>query len=215
MSDSLWMRWNEKKSNIISSIIVMLLFCVAHVMLFQFHEAWRDESLAWVLVRNSSFGDLFNICASEGHPVLWFLILYPFTRVGFSFYNFSYISIIFMTIAVGIWMYKAPFSLLTKLSVVISPIFFYYNPIICRIYAVLVLLFICIACIWEKRFQHPILYDILIALLIQSHVLVIGVALGLLLDMMLETVVNYKSKVNIIKHDRVNDSRCEYDMFFL
>jgi len=192
MGDSLRQSQGNKKSKIISSIIVMLLFCVAHVMLFQFHEAWRDESQAWVLVRNSSFSDLFRICASEGHPALWFLILYPFTRAGFSFYNFSYISIIIMTAAVGIWIYYGPFSLLTKLSVVFSPIFFYYNPIICRVYAVLVLLFMLIACIWEKRFQHTILYGILVGLLIQSHILVIGVALGLLIDMVLETVVNCK-----------------------
>lgn len=194
MSDSLRTNWDDKKSKIISSIIVMLLFCVAHVMLSRFHEAWRDESQAWVLVRNSSFVDLFRICASEGHPVLWFLILYPFTRAGFSFYNFSYISIIFMTIAVGIWMYKGPFSLPTKLSVVVSPIFFYYNPIICRIYAVLVLLFLLIASIWKNRFEHPILYGILIALLIQSHVLVIGVAIGLLIDVLLEIELDCRNK---------------------
>ena len=177
---------NTRKSKIVYSTIIMLLFFMLHAMIFHFHEAWRDESQAWVLVRNSSLKEIVGLCASEGHPVLWFFILFPFTRLGFSFFYFSYISITLMSIAVWVWMYRAPFSLLTKLCVVLSPVFFYYNPIICRIYAVLVLLFVLIASIWESRFAHPVWYGVLTALLIQSHVLVIGVALGLLLDMLFD-----------------------------
>jgi hypothetical protein len=46
------------------------------------HEMWRDELQAWTLT-NSSDGlrDLLHNLRYEGHPSLWYLILFPLTRV--------------------------------------------------------------------------------------------------------------------------------------
>ena len=189
----------NKMNRILFCTGITILFFILHAMIFHFHEAWRDESQAWVLVYNSSLREIIGLCASEGHPLLWFFILYPFTRLGFSFYHFSYISITAVSIAVWIWLYKAPFPLITKLCVVASPIFFYYNPIICRIYAVMVLLFVLIACLWKNRFGHPIWYGVLTAFLIQSHVLVCGAALGLIIDMFLDLEQEYAKERTVSK----------------
>ncbi len=48
-----------------------------------FHGAWADETQAWGLVRSStSLVDLYHRLECEGHPMLWHLLLYPFTRMS-------------------------------------------------------------------------------------------------------------------------------------
>ena len=177
---------SENRNRILLCTLIMFLYCLFHVMILPYHEAWRDESRAWVFCQNLSLGEIFGVCASEGHPILWFLTLYPFARLGFSFYHFGLISVALMSAAVWIWLYKAPFPLITKLCVMLSPVFFYYNPVICRVYALLLLLLLLIASIWKYRFVHPVWYGVLSALLFQSHILAIGIAIGLMIDIFLE-----------------------------
>lgn len=47
------------------------------------HELWRDETQAWAVARDS--GSLFQLLATgiryEGHPPLWYAMLYPLTRL--------------------------------------------------------------------------------------------------------------------------------------
>ncbi|MFI5151079.1 MAG: hypothetical protein ACHQRM_15195 [Bacteroidia bacterium] len=43
---------------------------------FVFHEFWKDEWQAWFIANEpKSVGAMWHMLASEGHPVLWFLIL--------------------------------------------------------------------------------------------------------------------------------------------
>ena len=49
------------------------------------HEAWSDEAQAWLLVRDLDFFSLLKQLAIEGHPSLWYLILFPFVKLGFPY----------------------------------------------------------------------------------------------------------------------------------
>ncbi len=45
------------------------------------HEMWRDEIQAWSIANSSSsLRDLFHNLRYEGHPVLWYLLLFPVAR---------------------------------------------------------------------------------------------------------------------------------------
>ncbi len=46
------------------------------------HEMWRDELQAWTLTNSATdLRDLFHDLRYEGHPSLWYLVLFPFTRL--------------------------------------------------------------------------------------------------------------------------------------
>jgi hypothetical protein len=46
------------------------------------HAMWRDELQAWMIARDSgTIGDLFRNIRYEGHPPLWFLLLYVASRI--------------------------------------------------------------------------------------------------------------------------------------
>lgn len=174
----------EQKRHLIRSLI-LLVYLVAQIYFALHHEAWRDESQAWVLARNSSFAEILSLCASEGHPCLWFFILKFCQMLGVSFYALSGVSISIMTVCAALFLWKSPFSLFSAVCVLLSPLFFYYNPVICRVYAPLLLLIVLLCLYWPQRSSRPITYGVLTALLLQSHVLVAGLGIGCILERIL------------------------------
>lgn len=175
---------NRQKNNIID-FLILILYIVIHVIVAIHHEAWRDESQAWVIAKSASFNEILSLCASEGHPCLWFFFLKVCQITGFPFRYASLLSVAIMSIATGLFLWKSPFSLVTKTCVVLSPLFFYYNPVICRIYALLCLFIVLLCVCWPCRREKPILYGVIIAVLFQSHVLIAGLSIGCLLETLL------------------------------
>ena len=187
-----------KTWELILYIAVLLLYAASNIYLMFFHEAWIDEAQAWVLAKQLSWTQIPALCASEGHPVLWFYLLKITILFGLPFRYFSVISITLMTFALGIFLFRADFNPVSKILVVLSPLFFYYNPVICRNYSVLMVL-VCLLCaLWKDRHGKPVIYGILSALLFQTHVLIFGLAIGFTLEMAVNLLVNKKHRD--IKH---------------
>ena len=147
----------DDEKNVINAVI-LIAYLIIHIFLAVHHEAWRDESQAWVIARDSSFLEILGLCASEGHPCLWFYLLKICQILGLSFYHISIISIIILSLAAGILLWKSPFSMLANICILLSPVFFYYNPVICRIYPIVILLIIFLCVYWPERREKPIAY---------------------------------------------------------
>lgn len=186
----------NSKTNIIN-IVVLIVYVLLQSYFAMHHEAWRDESQAWIIAKNASFSEIWGLLPSEGHPCLWFYLLKICSMSGLSFYHLSLISIVIMTVAAALLLWKSPFSFLLKVCVLLSPIFFYYNPVICRIYSVVVLLIVLLCICWTDRRSKPIIYGVLVALLFQSHILVAGLAIGCLIERSMHYKELMKSKRNI------------------
>lgn len=63
-----------------------LLLTLGHLavlaLLMAVHAPWRDEMQAWVIVRDSgSLASLLDALRYEGHPLLWYLLLWPLARI--------------------------------------------------------------------------------------------------------------------------------------
>lgn len=186
----------SQRMNIIN-IMVLIAYAGIHVFLALHHEPWRDESQAWILARNLSFTELPGICASEGHPILWFFFLKLCITSGVPFRYINLVSTLIMTAAAALLLWRSPFSPLSDLCILISPIFFYYNPVICRVYCIVVLLFIMLYILYPLRHERPVLYGIVVALIIQSHILVSGFAIGCILELTIN-IKNHCKRKNII-----------------
>src|SRR5581483_782628 len=47
------------------------------------HEMWRDELQAWLIAKASSTpSDLLHNTRFEGHPILWYAVLWPFAHMS-------------------------------------------------------------------------------------------------------------------------------------
>lgn len=173
---------NKEKIYAISDIIAFALYVVIHLFLVLHHEAWRDEAQAWLIAKNLSLQEIFMICRVEGHPILWFLFLFPFAKLGFSFYYVSYISLFIMSICVYVLLKKSPLPKIVNYIVLLSTTFFYYNAVIFRIYCISILIVLLICAFYKDRLEKPFIYSLLIALLFQTQIKYSGLAIGLCIE---------------------------------
>jgi hypothetical protein len=61
--------------------LVGAFFAIAAATIFR-HEMWMDELNTWNVVRDSTgLRALFANMHLEVHPALWYLLLYPLTRL--------------------------------------------------------------------------------------------------------------------------------------
>ena len=119
------------------------------------HELWRDELQAWQIVRGShGFHALVQNTRYEGHPILWYGLLYPIAHVhaGPGAMQLLQFLIASTTIAVAMW--RAPFTLLQKLLFVFGYFVVYEYGVLARSYgfgAMLLVITLAIASTTKRR----------------------------------------------------------------
>lgn len=161
--------------------IVFLLYLVLTLILVLNHEFARDEAQVWLIVKNLDVGGIIKQMQYEGHPCLWHLIINVFAELGFSYNVIGIISWIFALLSVWLILYKSSFNKITKVLICFNISFVMYYSVIARSYSLVMFLIIWLATIYKKRKEHPYLYGIIMALLINTHVLTCGLVGALLL----------------------------------
>lgn len=155
-------------------IFFTLLYAIITAIIAIHHENWRDENQVWLLCKNLSFIDLIKQLKYEGHPIMWFAVVYPFVKLGFSCKILNFLCWILMTISVYIILKKAPLGKLPRICIVLTFPFMYQYVIVARSYALIVLLVILICVLDKKKKQHPVLYGVILALLANTHLIMVG-----------------------------------------
>ena len=160
---------------------ILIYFLLAFSVLFNFimifhHENWRDEAQAWLIAKELNPIELFDVLSYEGHPCLWFLLLMPFAKLGFPYITINIISFILVSAAAVIFVRYAPFNKITVAVIIISPMFVYFCAVFGRSYSLAAFLITLLAWQYKKRYEHPFMYFAVLALLIQTHILIIGMA---------------------------------------
>ena len=137
--------------------LVVLLYCVFHMLMMLVHEPWFDEALAWLISRDSSLYDIiFSVPHYEGHPSLWHLVLMPFAKLGAPYeFSLSFVSLIFSGTAMVILVYKAPFKRIIRLLIPFTFYLFYQYSVISRPYCMMMLAIILMGLTYPKKDEHP------------------------------------------------------------
>lgn len=183
--------------NRVNILILILWFALALTGLL-YHEIWRDEAQVWCLVRDLGFIDLLKATRIEGHPILWYLLILPFAKLGFPVETMSYISFALTLCAVAFMLWKSPFSLLEKILVSFSAGMVYFIPVIARNYALIPLAVFLLAYFYPMRSIKPYKYAFLLILLSQTHVLMFAFSGLLFIFFACENLKERKHLVAII-----------------
>ena len=138
------------------------------------HENWADECQAWVIVRDNDLAGIFDALKYEGHPPLWYMILFPFVKLGFPLVTLSLISWFISVVTAYLVMMKSPFNTGMKAIIIFSCGFLFYNSVISRVYCVIVLLTCLLAILYKERKKYPVIFGLLVGLLAQTHVIMCG-----------------------------------------
>lgn len=159
------------------NIIILIFWLVITVFTMFHHELWRDEAQAWCIVRDLNFFDIFSAVRTEGHPFLWYLILYPFAKLGFPVEIMQFFSLLLVCISIVILVFRSPFNNLEKFIICFSSGLLYFIPIVARNYSLIPISLFMLALIYQDRDKKPYLYSIFIILLSNTHLLMLGFSL--------------------------------------
>lgn len=116
------------------AILITVLYGLLLAFIMSHHELWRDEAQAWLIsAASNSLMDILNNTRYEGHPPLWFIVMWPFTY--FDNPNWIKVPHFLLSIAVCFLVVRyAPFPRYVTVMLVFSYFFFYEYAVISRNY---------------------------------------------------------------------------------
>jgi hypothetical protein len=155
---------------IIISTVILGIWLTGVIFTATTHEFWRDEVRALSLARAAiSPIDLYRLLQNEGHPILWYLLLY----IGKSIINTPLIlpvtSIIIAFAAVLVFMFFSPFPLWLKTLFIFSVLPFYEYAVMARNYGISMLFFFVFAALYPKRYKYPLLLALVLFFLANTN----------------------------------------------
>jgi len=158
----------------------VLAFALLALLVGGVHEPWADEAQAWLIARDATLYDLlFVLPHGELNPSLWHLMLiYPATYLDYE--ALRYIALFFSTLGVAVFVWFSPFPWLVKVALPFSFFVFFQYTVVARSYCLFALVVFAIGAMYERRFERPLAYSVLIALLVYSHSFGALVSLGLI-----------------------------------
>jgi hypothetical protein len=148
------------------------------------HEIWLDEAHSFDIARDSdSLMNLFWNTRQEGHPMIWYLLLWPLTKLSYEVIGMQLLHISITSFTIFLMARYAPFGKWKQLLFAFSYFFFYEYNIISRNYA-LCMLWVTIYCLLlcKTHRNYPLIAFVLL-LLSSSHFI------GLLLSIALAVVL--------------------------
>jgi len=104
------------------------------------HVMWRDEWQTWLLCRASpTLTDLWHNRAYDGHPLLWYLLVWPLTKLTADPLAMKVLHVALASTAVWVMARLAPFSRVQKALLAGGYFLFFEYAVITRNYAAAVL----------------------------------------------------------------------------
>lgn len=135
------------------------------------HEFWRDEIRALSLARDAvSPLDLYGLTQYEGHPILWYLLLYIGKSIADTSLVLPIMSIAIAFVAVAVFMLLSPFELWFRVLFIICALPFYEYSVMARNYGISMLLLFLSASLYRHRAKHPVALACVLALLANTNV---------------------------------------------
>lgn len=134
-----------------ASGIITLLFFLLGLLGILNHEMWRDEYQAWLIAVNSNnWTELLANIRLEGHPLLWYAILFIIHQFSGGLFVMKAVHLFFATATVFLLNRFGPFKVWVSMLISFSYFFFYEYAIISRSY-VLALFFAVLFCVLYTR----------------------------------------------------------------
>ena len=148
------------------------------------HEMWRDELQIWMLVRDSdSLINLFHHLRYEtGHPFLWYLLLYPFSRLTRSPLMLQGVHLAIAATSVYLVARYAPFNRLQKTLFAFSYFALFEYCQISRNYGLGMMLLFLVCVLFPQRRTYPVVIACLLFLAANSnfYAMVCAAAIGVM-----------------------------------
>lgn len=161
-------------------LIALLIYAALVITLEMRHEPWRDEADPWLLARDADAVTFFHRMGLAGTPGLWHTLLLPLARTGLPYGSQAVLHVIIAICTAAILLWRAPFPIWLRIAIIFSYYLSYEYSVVVRSYALGILLLFSVAAFYSKRFEKPVIFGLLVALLANcnTHSLIIGAMIG-------------------------------------
>jgi hypothetical protein len=158
---------------------------------------WRDEMQAWLVARDSvDVGELLRRIKYEGHPALWYLLLFGVTRVTHHPEAMQALHLVIAACCVFCFARSAPFPTWVRSLFCFGYFPLYEYGVIARNYSLGVLFLFAAAALFHRRREHPWLVGILLALAAHTSMHALLVAAAVAVGIFGEPVVSPDSRTS-------------------
>src|SRR6185369_10968722 len=136
-------------------IFLIYVFVLGYTLLH--HELWGDELHSWNIAKASnSFSDLLSNTRYEGHPPLWYSILWVVSKFTHDVSYIQLVQFIIAALVVFLLLFFSPFPLIAKALMPFGYFFLFEYGVISRNYAIAVLLTFCICVLLQKNLKQKL-----------------------------------------------------------
>ena len=158
--------------------ITFLLYVFITVYAIFHHETWGDEIHSWNIAKASNtLADLIHNTRYEGHPPVWYIILWCISKFTNDPFSFQVVHLIIACTFIYLLLFHSPFPTIVKLLIPFGYFFIFEYSVISRNYAPDILLAFCICLLLCKKNKvHPTVYYSLLLLLSNTHLLALILA---------------------------------------
>lgn len=98
----------------LKNLIFIFLYALFTLIVLLHHEIWADEAQVWLVVRDLNLFEIIEHVRTEGHPLLWYFLVLPFSKLNLSIFSMQILSWFIMTTAAGFFFTKLLLILFVK-----------------------------------------------------------------------------------------------------
>jgi hypothetical protein len=171
-------------------IMVLCLYAALVAWAIPHHEPWADEAQAWQIARTLPLGQMFRVLSYEGHPGLWYVLLWLTSRLHLGYMGMHWLAGAIAVSGVVVLVFTSPFPRFLKLLLPFTFFLSFQYAVVARSYVLVPLLLFLCAYFWPQRLKKPLTIALLLGLLanVAPHAAAIsgGLAFVYLIDLWLE-----------------------------
>jgi len=159
---------------VFAAYLLLLLVALAK------HELWGDEIHSWNIARSSTgLLDLLHNSRYEGHPPLWYVVLFTITRFTHEPESMKIAQAVFAVAMVYLVLFRSPFPVFIRALIPFGYYFAFEYGALSRNYAIaLVLAFLLAWLLLNRPRQQKVWFYVLVFLLANTHLLGLLLALS-------------------------------------
>jgi len=176
----------------------LIIFIVLSLLGIYHHELWLDEMQRWLLVRDSSsFADLLHNKRFEGHPSLWYTLLYGVKHLSHNPMVMQLLHSGIALLSAFLILFYAPFEKWMRILLIFGYFPFFEYNLMCANYALVFLGLIVFAILHPKKKIPFWILALVLGLMANSHILGLVASAALFIYAVLETE-RTKSRGNVL-----------------
>jgi hypothetical protein len=182
--------------------LVFVVYLVIAAFTMSHHELWGDELHSWNLAKGSnSFWELMQNRRYEGHPPVWYIILWGITRFTHNPECMQWVHFCIAALVVYLILFRSPWPLMMKILIPFGYYFLYEYTIISRNYSPGLLAGFLLCMVLQKEFRYRLLiYYLLLFIMSYTHLLALILAGCIHLYFLLSAAESKKKLTLILFH---------------